>query len=60
MINRYLSCSNDELVHQNEKIWSRSTWQDRSHCSNGLLELSRLEPTGSEIFISEVISMHSK
>ena len=33
------------LGHQYEEIWSRSMWQDGSHCSTGLLESSRLDPT---------------
>ena len=42
--NRYLRWSIDGLVHQYEEIWSRSTWQDQSRCSTGLLESSRLNP----------------
>ena len=41
-VNRYFSCNIDGLVHQYEEIWSRSMWQDRSHCSAGIFELSRL------------------
>ena len=36
LINTYLSCNIDGLVHQYEEIWSQSTWQDQSHCSTGI------------------------
>ena len=39
------SCNIDGLVHPYEEIWIFSTRQDQSHCSTGVLGLSRLDPT---------------